>query len=260
MKTLICKMNANSKAASAAARFSILSAASIVVAAALASASGANAQTTLIGPTTNNGNFNNGIGTFVPLADPDYAHYQTIGSTGVTDATHASGTPQWTVSSSTSGFAGFVNYGIGAPASGSVELLENAQANTTITSLFSMGYTANTGDTLTLTAYIASTGVAGDVGLTPTLSFGSDTFNLGTATSASAGVWNLETFTFVVPELENGHALSSVSLELFQANGGYAQNYLSNVGLTVTAVPEPSTWAMMLGGLGMLTMFRRRRA
>jgi hypothetical protein len=28
----------------------------------------------------------------------------------------------------------------------------------------------------------------------------------------------------------------------------------------VASVPEPSTWAMLLGGLGMLTMFRRRRA
>ena len=41
-------------------------------------------------------------------------------------------------------------------------------------------------------------------------------------------------------------------------------NY-SNVGGTgvyelATAVPEPTTWAMLLGGLGMLTMFRRRRA
>jgi autotransporter-associated beta strand protein len=30
--------------------------------------------------------------------------------------------------------------------------------------------------------------------------------------------------------------------------------------LYFTAIPEPSTWAMMLGGFGMLTMFRRRRA
>ena len=32
------------------------------------------------------------------------------------------------------------------------------------------------------------------------------------------------------------------------------------VAFSAAAVPEPSTWAMMLGGLGMLTMFRRRRA
>jgi autotransporter-associated beta strand protein len=36
---------------------------------------------------------------------------------------------------------------------------------------------------------------------------------------------------------------------------------LDNTGLlSFTAVPEPSTWAMLLGGVGMLTMFRRRRA
>jgi hypothetical protein len=31
-------------------------------------------------------------------------------------------------------------------------------------------------------------------------------------------------------------------------------------GLQLVAVPEPSTWAMMLGGVGMLGIFRRRRA
>jgi hypothetical protein len=41
---------------------------------------------------------------------------------------------------------------------------------------------------------------------------------------------------------------------------GYTLDY-NYLGLNEIAlvVPEPSTWAMMLGGLGMLTMFRRRR-
>ena len=43
---------------------------------------------------------------------------------------------------------------------------------------------------------------------------------------------------------------------------GYTLNYAYNGNeiALVQTVPEPSTWAMLLGGLGMLTMFRRRRA
>jgi hypothetical protein len=46
---------------------------------------------------------------------------------------------------------------------------------------------------------------------------------------------------------------------------GYAVDYAYNNGKTsnniaLVAIPEPSTWMPLLGGLGMLTMFRRRRA
>jgi fibronectin-binding autotransporter adhesin len=43
---------------------------------------------------------------------------------------------------------------------------------------------------------------------------------------------------------------------------GYTLDYAYNGNeiALVQSVPEPSTWAMLLGGLGMLTMFRRRRA
>jgi hypothetical protein len=45
------------------------------------------------------------------------------------------------------------------------------------------------------------------------------------------------------------------------ANGGGYWNHASQIdNFVVTAVPEPSTWAMLLGGLGSLIMFRRRRA
>jgi hypothetical protein len=37
-------------------------------------------------------------------------------------------------------------------------------------------------------------------------------------------------------------------------------NYNSANEIALVAAPEPSTWAMLLGGLGMLAMFRRRRA
>jgi len=42
----------------------------------------------------------------------------------------------------------------------------------------------------------------------------------------------------------------------------YGSNFVFDVGLTaVTAsVPEPGTWALMLGGLGMLLFYQRRRA
>jgi hypothetical protein len=44
---------------------------------------------------------------------------------------------------------------------------------------------------------------------------------------------------------------------------GFGTDQWDNIGfnnLSVTTVPEPSTWAMMLGGLGTLALLRRRRA
>ncbi|MGA3172607.1 MAG: PEPxxWA-CTERM sorting domain-containing protein [Chthoniobacteraceae bacterium] len=47
----------------------------------------------------------------------------------------------------------------------------------------------------------------------------------------------------------------------FQFSSGpntYQATYSSN-GLTVTVVPEPATWAMMLAGLGMFNVVKRFR-
>lgn len=45
----------------------------------------------------------------------------------------------------------------------------------------------------------------------------------------------------------------------FAAGGGAFQNFSANT-LQVAAVPEPGTYAMMLGGLGLVGVARRRRA
>ncbi len=45
-----------------------------------------------------------------------------------------------------------------------------------------------------------------------------------------------------------------------QNGGNSGSDYLVVGGATLSAVPEPSTFAMLLGGIGMLTMLRRRRA
>jgi hypothetical protein len=50
----------------------------------------------------------------------------------------------------------------------------------------------------------------------------------------------------------------AVGFDAGSYGGGFTAT-VSNFALTAS-VPEPSTWAMLLGGLGMLTMFRRRRA
>jgi hypothetical protein len=59
-----------------------------------------------------------------------------------------------------------------------------------------------------------------------------------------------------------GTAFNSVTLDGAALPGGYSINYAygNSANEIALVVPEPSTWAMMLGGLGMLTMFRRRRA
>jgi hypothetical protein len=45
-------------------------------------------------------------------------------------------------------------------------------------------------------------------------------------------------------------------------DGPTPTNFVFDIGLTATVatVPEPSTWAMMLGGLGMLVIYQRRRS
>jgi hypothetical protein len=80
----------------------------------------------------------------------------------------------------------------------------------------------------------------------------------GTALLSSQG------FAFTVdgnPQ-QNGTGGTGVEVVYYSsAGGGYSERNL-RVGfgsLTVTPVPEPSTWALMLGGLGVLAWSQRRR-
>jgi hypothetical protein len=101
----------------------------------------------------------------------------------------------------------------------------------------------------------------GTVGLTG--SFGTDTFattpypnSNGAGTPGSFSGWMLENFTF--------KADSTSELLSFLAVGTPSGNlppFALLDGVSLTAVPEPSTWAMMLVGFGGLgyAAFRRRR-
>lgn len=62
-------------------------------------------------------------------------------------------------------------------------------------------------------------------------------------TAAQSGFANLEVFTY-----NNGWSPN-----------GYVYSGVDNFNLQAIAIPEPSTWAMMLGGLGMMMVIQRIR-
>jgi hypothetical protein len=62
--------------------------------------------------------------------------------------------------------------------------------------------------------------------------------------------WASNSFTFVAAE---------TSTSLFFAGGYNAGHYIGLDNVSVTAVPEPETYAMMLAGLGALGFMGRRR-
>jgi hypothetical protein len=85
------------------------------------------------------------------------------------------------------------------------------------------------------------------------LTFDSSNNQLGSQTVSPFGV-----LTF------NEMGVSTVEFDFTRDDGGLTASYLvSNVSYTVTAVPEPSTWAMMILGfvsIGTMTYRRRKRA
>lgn len=79
-----------------------------------------------------------------------------------------------------------------------------------------------------------------------------------TRTSGDWEATSLQTF-------QNGASKVSYTIEnLLFANAGKVSNYSfiekKYVGLTVSAVPEPESWAMLLAGLGVMATVARRRA
>jgi subtilisin-like proprotein convertase family protein len=70
--------------------------------------------------------------------------------------------------------------------------------------------------------------------------------------SASTSAGLLNAFNNTIP---NG----SWTLFIADLSGGGGQSVLVSWGLTVVTVPEPQTWAMLAGGVGMLVLFRRRK-
>jgi autotransporter-associated beta strand protein len=100
-------------------------------------------------------------------------------------------------------------------------------------------------------------GTTGQVG---TLNAGWLDITNGVVDFSTIGVLTSSAYVIANYSYLTGAAFSSV-LDL---PTGYTLDYtygtFANEIALVQTVPEPSTWAMLLGGLGMLTMFRRRRA
>jgi hypothetical protein len=92
-------------------------------------------------------------------------------------------------------------------------------------------------------------------------SWGADTailtLNNGSVSDPTAGTWVAWSGTSsVITEAQNGQHLYAF---LYGATGAWPSNREFD-NLSVTTVPEPSTILAVLGGAGMLAMFRRRRS
>jgi autotransporter-associated beta strand protein len=102
--------------------------------------------------------------------------------------------------------------------------------------------------------------INGTTGLTGMLVAGVLDITTGVVDFASTGSLTADHYVIASYTSLTGSAFSSV-LDL---PTGYTLNYTYGVGskeiALVQSVPEPSTWMTLLGGLGMLTIFRRRRA
>jgi fibronectin-binding autotransporter adhesin len=97
----------------------------------------------------------------------------------------------------------------------------------------------------------------GTTGLVGKLVAGALDITTGVVDFATIGTLTADSYVIATYTSLTGSQFNSV-LDL---PTGYTLDYnyqgLNEIALVV---PEPSTWAMLLGGLGMLTMFRRRRA
>ena len=127
------------------------------------------------------------------------------------------------------------------------------------TSLGAQGYNYLGGGTFKFTINSGITG-GGTIINATTLTIG-DTLDINTIGTLTPGAYIIASYTTLI-----GNFNSSVLMNGAALPDGYSIDYHYNNGTNsnnialVASVPEPSTWAMLLGGLGMLTMFRRRRA
>ena len=205
-------------------------------------------------------------------SNTDYAgNDYTVGQGATPDAN----LPDWTITNGTVGhffinngshatipngsyYAGYWfsnTAGVDAQLTYSGASLGNLAADTTYTLTMSVGCPSYTGGSTSQTASIHLTGFDG----TTTTDI----------TSASASGLSNNTWVTVTATFDTGanSAFNGQAIGLFidtnstsTPAGGAVVNW-DNVQLTSLAnVPEPGTFAMLLGGVGMLTMLRRRRA
>lgn len=84
-----------------------------------------------------------------------------------------------------------------------------------------------------------------------------DIFRTGSADGVQPGVWN--TFSTSWTSLVDGNVALSLNFNgLGLAAGDYAADFVVD-NVAMTAVPEPTTWALMIGGFGLAGMQLRRR-
>lgn len=91
-----------------------------------------------------------------------------------------------------------------------------------------------------------------------TASAGSETFSISGGTLALAGFSGFESNTFQIFGSFDSGTVSGLTITGYDTSNYNASLSTSGV-LSFQAVPEPSAFAMMLGGLGTLVVFQRRR-
>jgi len=78
--------------------------------------------------------------------------------------------------------------------------------------------------------------------------------NTDTSIDVPVGEWTAYSYTFTAPITSSFYILNFG----FRSGATPAKDVLLD-GVSITAVPEPSTWAMMIGGLGLVGVALRRR-
>jgi len=176
-----------------------------------------------------------------------------VAGTGTTTATEATVLVGQTSTADTNTTATLTLLGSGASSISNANLVFNLNVNTpgqaTQLNVGSTAITFGTGVTLTLNM----DNTPGIVG-----AYTSYTLVDGTTNSQYSG---LTTFSNALGQLQ----ITSLSLsfsdalsQTYYSNGSYL--YLANGDIDVEVVPEPSTWAMMAGGLAALLFWQRRKS
>ncbi len=121
---------------------------------------------------------------------------------------------------------------------------------------------ATTGFSLSMTTATAYTGniVWGDAN-NSYLDFNNDLVSAGGLIALSTSRINLDQNVTFANATLNGVTLTpgTYSYAALSGNGTYGSDFLSGGSGSITVVPEPSTYAMMLGGFGLLVVLRRMK-